>query len=340
MTSTMTKADTLDWTCQLSILEDKSTVRATFGFSTTSSEADQRELKVCCSLQIIAAYDFEHGPVQVLLSKRVKIYLDRKDVWIDHHYEFYIVLSSHPIKLLGPLGNAYWTHTLAQSECDPTARNIDPLVEMMTQFERHGPTSDVECRFVSKEGLVLDRMQAHHSVLSIYPALSEKLTLAQRNPHQRTTTTVLLAPIEAWITFERMLGFIYSGRLPREGFVPRSREWQMAFKLSREYGLEKCVSSSSWMDWHLNELRQLITDENVLELYFGWGYEHAAVAQMCVRHVAERSQVYFQGMDLGSHVMGLLSGRYQRHQSCFEFQEALIVQSMKMYAEQQNAKAK
>ncbi|KAG0009733.1 hypothetical protein BGZ80_002118 [Entomortierella chlamydospora] len=336
------KTDTHGWSCQLSVLEDKSTLRATFG----TSEANRIELKPCISLQIIAAYGLEHEPDRVLLSKRVKSehlfkrgIEYREDVWVDQHYEFYIILSSHPVKLLGPFENGYSTHTLALSECDPVARNVDPLVEMMTQFERHSATSDVEYRFVSKEGLVLDRMRAHHSILSIYPSFSEKLTLAQSNPHQRTSTTVLVAPIEAWGTFERMFGFIYSGRLPREGFVPRSSQWGLAFELSREYGLEKCTSSSPWMEWHLSELRQVITDENVLELYFGWGYEYATVAGMCVRHVAERSQVHFQGGDLGSHIMGLLRDKYQGFQGCNEFQEALVVQSMKMYAQQQSIMA-
>ncbi|KAF8975097.1 hypothetical protein BGZ46_009439 [Entomortierella lignicola] len=326
------KTDTDSWTCQLSILEDKSTLRATFG-TLANFEPNSTKLKSCCCLQIMTAYDFEHDSAQVLLSKRVK---NREDIWNDQHFDFYIVLSSNPIKLLGSFESAYWTHNLAQSECDPIARNVDPLVEMMTQFERDSPTSDVEYRFVSKEGLVLDYMRAHQSILSIYPAFSKKLTLAQRNPHQRTSTTVLMVPIETWATFERILGFIYSGRLPQEGFLPRSDQWRMAFELSREYGLESCTSSSSWMDWHLNELRQVITDDNVLELYFRWGYEHTAVTQMCVNHVAERSQVHFQGGDLGSHVMELLKSDYQGHQGCFEFQEALVVQSMKMYAKEQN----
>ncbi|KAF9199852.1 hypothetical protein BGZ49_009981 [Haplosporangium sp. Z 27] len=314
MTNIIPKTDTDSWTCQLSILEDKSTLRATFG-TLANFEPNSTKLKSCCCLQIMTAYDFEHDSAQVLLSKRVK--------------------SGHLFKR-GIECNAYWTHNLAQSECDPIARNVDPLVEMMTQFERDSPTSDVEYRFVSKEGLVLDHMRAHQSILSIYPAFSKKLTLAQRNPHQRTSTTVLMVPIETWATFERILGFIYSGRLPREGFLPRSDQWRMAFELSREYGLESCTSSSSWMDWHLNELRQVITDDNVLELYFRWGYEHTVVTQMCVNHVAERSQVHFQGGDLGSHVMELLKSDYQGHQGCLKFQEALVVQSMKMYAKEQN----
>lgn len=262
------------------------------------------------------------------------VYLDREDVWADRHYEFYIILSSHPIKLLGPLDGSNWTHSLALSESDPVARNIDPLVEMMTQFEQHSQTSDVECRFISKTGLVLDRMKAHHAILSIYPVFSEKMAQAQRNPHQRSTATVLHIPVECWAAFGRMHGYIYSGRLPREGFAPRSEQWKMSFDLMREFGLDKCVSSVPWMEWHIDELKQVITDENVLEIYFGWGHEHGKVVQLCVRHVADRSQVHFHGRDLGTYVMGLLKERYQGQKGCHEFQEALVATLMEMYAKQ------
>ncbi|KAI1316910.1 hypothetical protein EDD11_009310 [Mortierella claussenii] len=311
--STIAKIGTHEWLCQLSILDDKSTLRG-FLSPVAASDANRLEFRSCCSLQVTTARGCDPDPLQVLLSKRIKTEdLFKKGI------EY------------GP----NWTHTLALSECDPIARNVDPLVELMTQFERHAHTSDVECRFISKAGLVLDRMRAHYAVLSIYPIFSEKMMLAQRNPHHRATTTVLVAPIAIWAAFERMLGFIYSGRLPREGFAPRSEQWRIAFDLSKEYGLDKCASAALWMEWHLNELQQVITDENVLDVYFEWGYEHPILAQMCARYVAERSQVHFEDSDLGSHVIGLLKKRYQGRRGCYEFQEALVVLSIKMYAEQQ-----
>ncbi|KAF8935256.1 hypothetical protein BGZ58_005128 [Dissophora ornata] len=346
-TSTVAKPGAHEWMCQLSILEDKAMVRGTLG-PLTLSETNRVEFQSCCSLEITTvreSVDNRGDAVEVLLCEKVKSedlfkrgIEYREDIWVDHNYEFQIILSCHPIKLLGSPDNANWTHTLALSECDPVARNIDPLVEMMTQFERHAPTSDVECRFIDKAGLVLDRMRAHHAVLSIFPAFSQKLaqTQAQRNPYQRTTPTILTVPVETWPAFERMLGFIYSGRLPRDGFAPRSDQWRITFLLNQEYGLDKCTSSSSWMEWHLTELEQVITDENVLEIYFGWGFEYVAVAEMCVRHVADRSQVqHVQGRDLGAHVMGLLREKYQGRKGCHEFQEALVALLMKMYAEQQ-----
>ncbi|KAF9899050.1 hypothetical protein BX616_003333 [Lobosporangium transversale] len=340
---TVAKNGTHEWTCQLSILEDKSTVRASLA-PLTHSEAKRTEFQHCCSLQVAAPDELHPDPRHVLLSLRIKsddifkgieFHLERKDVWLDQNYEFYIILSSFPLKLLGPHNAGHWTHSLASSEFDPIARNIDPLVEMMTQFENHTSTSDVEFRFISKAGLVLDRKRAHHAVLSIYPSLSAKLTLAQHNPHQRPATTVLTAPISTWAVFEKLIGFIYSGRLPSDGYVPRSDQWRVTFDLGKEYGLNKCPSSTPWVEWHLNELQQVITDENVLEVYFGWGFEHPPVTQMCVHHVVERSQVRFQGLDLGSHVMRLLKSQYRGWRGCYEFEEALVVLTMKMYADQQ-----
>ncbi|KAF9940430.1 hypothetical protein BGZ65_007049 [Modicella reniformis] len=341
---TVAKNGTHEWRCQLSVLEDKSTIRGTLGTLSTS-EASNAEFLSCCSLQVAALQEFEPETIKVFLNKRVRsedlfkrgieFYLDREDVWLDKHYEFYIILSSYPIKLLGPPDGAHWTHSLVLSECDPIARNFDPLVEMMTRFEQHSLTSDVECRFVSKAGLVLDCMRAHHAILSIYPVFCEKMAKAQRNPHQRSTATVLLVPVERWAAFGRMLGYIYSGRLPREGFAPRSDQWKTSYELAKEHGLEKCNSSIPWMEWHLRELKQVITNENVLEIYFGWGYEHGTVAQMCIRYVADRSQIHFHGKDLGTYVMGLLKERYQGQKGCHEFQEALVALLMEMYAEQQ-----
>ncbi|KAI7815997.1 hypothetical protein BC939DRAFT_470773 [Gamsiella multidivaricata] len=344
-TGTIAKTGIHDWMCQLSILEDKSTIRGALG-PLPSTVANRVDFLLCCSFQIIPSLDQDPEGTEVLLSKKIKsddlfkrgieFYLDREDIWIDGHYEFRIILSSYPLKLLGPPDGSHWTHTLTLSECDPVARNIDPLVEMMTQFEHHIPTSDVEFRFLSKAGMVLDRLRAHHAVLSIFPVFSQMMAQAQSNPYQRALTTVLRATIDLRPAFERMLGFIYSGRLPQEGFVPRSEQWRASFLLSREYGLDKCASSIVWMEWHLCELEQVVTDENVLEIYFGWGREFASVAQMCVRHVAERSQVPFRGVDLGSYVMEVLKGRFQGQRGCFEFQEALVAMLMKMYADQQH----
>lgn len=260
--------------------------------------------------------------------------MDRQDIWIDHHYEFSIILSSLPIKLHGPLDGPHWTHALALSECDPVARNIDPLVEMMTQFEHDAATSDVDCRIATSTGQVVDHLGAHQAILSIYPAFSEKMARSQRNPHQRTTSSILVTTMEARAAFERMLSFIYSGRLPQEPFVPRSDQWRIAFELAKEYGLDKNASSRPWINWHLTELQQVITDENVLEIYFRWAYRFGRVSGMCVRHVAERSQVQFQDTTFGSYVMKQLQDRYHGHSGCSEFQEAIVVLVMKMYAQQ------
>ncbi|KAG0302926.1 hypothetical protein BGZ98_007123 [Dissophora globulifera] len=390
----LAKFEAHEWMCQLSIQEDTSTIRVALP-PLAPTDSNRLEFRTCCSLQVTTA---AHGAglvstnetscneAEVLVSKKIKsedlfersieckyfyfFYLDGDDVLVDRHYEFQIILSSLPLKLLGPPNGANWTHTLALSESDPAARNVDPLVEMMTQFERHAPTSDVEIRFVSKAGLMLDRMRAHHAVLSIYPAFSQKLLLAltqggrqQHNPHQRSVTpTVLTVPVEAWATFERMLGFIYSGRLPREGlFGPRSDQWRINFQQSQEYGLlpthigdadnhhryqhinndngNKWAASCAvpWMVWHLNELRQVITNDNVLELYFGWGLDFVMVAEMCVRHVADRSQMqHGKGRDLGTYVMEQLKGRYQGRRGSHEFQEALVALLMKTYAGQRH----
>ncbi|KAK3807881.1 MAG: hypothetical protein J3Q66DRAFT_444933 [Benniella sp.] len=340
-TSATAKNGTHEFMCQLTLLEDKSTIRGTLG-PLPASDVNRTEFKSCCSLQVAAVRESEPQ----VLTQRVKsddlfkrgfeFYLDRTDVWRDQHYEFYIILSSYPIKLLGPPDGAQWTHSLALSESDPSARNIDPLVEMMTRFELDGRTSDAEFRFISRDGLVQERMTAHHAILSIYPALTEKLTQSQRNPHQRTTTTVLYIPLEYRVGFGRMLGFIYSGRLPSEGFAPRSDHWKMDFALTREYGLDRCIRSIPWMEWHIHELKQVITDENVLEIYFGWGHEYGHVVQLCVRHVADRSQIHFHGRDFGTYVMEILKERYQGQKGYHEFHESLVSLLMEMYADQQH----
>ncbi|KAF9179110.1 hypothetical protein BGZ51_007240 [Haplosporangium sp. Z 767] len=340
---TIAKAGIHEWSCQLMVLEDTTTIRATLG-PMSHSISTQAELDPCCSLQVVSAPESGPSTAQVLMNKNIRgedlfkrgieFYLDRQDIWTDHHYEFSIILSSLPIKLLGPLDGPHWTHTLALSECDPVARNIDPLVEMMTQFEHDAPTSDVDCHIATSTGQVIDHLRAHQAILSIYPAFSEKMTRSQRNPHQRTTSSILVTTMEARAAFERMLSFIYSGRLPQEPFVPRSDQWRIVFELAKEYDLDKSASSRPWINWHLTELQQVITDENVLEIYFRWAYRFGRVAGICVRHVAERSQVQFQGTTFGSYVMKQLQDRYHGHAGCSEFQEAIVMFVMKMYIQQ------
>ncbi|KAG0244283.1 hypothetical protein B0O80DRAFT_491190 [Mortierella sp. GBAus27b] len=332
-----------DWMCQLQITEDRM-IRGTLN-PLPDSKVNRKEFQSCCSLQVAIVEEYSPQGMQLILGQRItsehlfkrgiEFYLYQEDVWADQHYEFYIILSSYPIKLLGLPDGPHGTHTLALSESDPGARNIDPLVEMMTQFEQHGQTSDVEFRFVSKAGLVLDRLKAHYAILSNYPAFTEMMAQVQRNPHKRSRSTVFHVPVEYKAAFGRMLGFIYSGRLPGEGFAPRSDQWKVSFELTRVYRLDKCISSTPWVRWHTGELRRLITDENVLEIYFSWGYEYGHVVQLCVRHVADRLQVHFHGNDLGTYVMGLLKERYQGQKGYHEFQEALVATLMEMYAEQQ-----
>ncbi|KAF9430050.1 hypothetical protein BGZ76_000991 [Entomortierella beljakovae] len=65
------RANQSGWKCQLSILEDKSTLRANLEpFDITV--ANRMELKLCCTLQVMTIYDFDGGSVQVLMTKRIK----------------------------------------------------------------------------------------------------------------------------------------------------------------------------------------------------------------------------------------------------------------------------
>ncbi|KAG0216078.1 hypothetical protein BGX28_005973 [Mortierella sp. GBA30] len=343
--ATADKTGTYEWKCQLSLLDDASTVRATLG-PVPRSTYSHALLDLCCSLQVIASAESDSNTAHILLSRRIKekdlfkrgveFYMDHQDIWINHHYEFSVILSSLPVKLLGLPDGPSWTHSLALSECDPIARNVDPLVEMLTRFERDALTADVDCRFLSSTGQIIHQLRAHRAILSIYPVFSEKIVRSPLSPRcQRSVFSALDYPLEARASFERLLGFIYSGKLPREPFVPRSDEWRLTFDLTKEYGLDKSSSAEPWMDWHLEALQEAITDEDVLEIYFGWGYLHRRVSRMCVQHVAERSQIQFREKDLGTYVMEQLRDRYRGQQGCSEFQEALVILSMSMYANQQ-----
>ncbi|KAF9966418.1 hypothetical protein BGZ70_002392 [Mortierella alpina] len=270
-----------------------------------------------------------------LLKGGVEFYLNRQDIWVDQFYEFLVILSSFPLKLLGPPDGPHWTHALALSESDPVARNIDPLVEMLTRFERHLPTTDVECRVVSPKGQIVGQLRAHRAILSVYPALSEKLSRSSFS----STGYILDVPLIARGSFEAMLSFIYSEKLPRDLFVPRSEQWEATFGLAKEFGLDKHENSEPWMDWHLSALHQAITDEDVLEIFFEWGHRYRRVTQMCVEHVAERFQVPFREKNLGTFVMDQLRNRYQGRQGCCEFQEALVFMTMKSYALQRQQHA-
>ncbi|KAF9563895.1 hypothetical protein EC968_004664 [Mortierella alpina] len=344
------KTGTHEWTCQLSILEDAATVRATLR-TTLRPTPNQALLSLCRCLQVAAYVESDSGTTHVLLHQRIKdgdlfqggveFYLNRQDVWVDQFYEFSVTLSSLPMKLLGPPDGPHWTHSLALSESDPVARNIDPLVEMLTRFERHLPTTDVECRVVSPKGQILGQLRAHRAILSVYPAFSERLSRSSFNksPSGYHGSFILEVPMVARGPFEALLSFIYSGKLPREPFVPRSEQWEIAFSLAKEFGLDKNENSEPWMDWHLSALHQAITDEDVLEIFFGWGHRHRRVAQMCVEHVAERFQAQFREKDLGTFVMDQLRNRYQGREGCLEFQEALVFLTMKSYALQRQQQA-
>ncbi|KAF9979857.1 hypothetical protein BGZ75_009136 [Mortierella antarctica] len=344
------KTGTHEWTCQLSILEDAATVRATLR-TTLQSATYQALLELCRCLQVAACGESDSGAAHVLLHQRIKdgdllkggveFYLSRQDIWVDQFYEFSVILSSFPLKLLGPPDGPHWTHSLALSESDPAARNIDPLVEMLTRFERHLPTTDVECRLISLKGQILGQLRAHRAILSVYPALSEKLSRSSSSerPSGYQGSFILDVPIVARASFEALLSFIYSGKLPREPFVPRSEQWEIAFGLAKEFGLDKSENCEPWMDWHLSVLQQTITDEDVLEIFFGWGHRHRRVTQMCVEHVLERFQVQFREKDFGTFVMEQLGNRYQGREGCSEFQEALVFVTMRSYARQRQQQA-
>lgn len=274
-----------------------------------------------------------------LLCLSPLVYVDRQDVLVDrHYYEFTLILSSLHIKLLGPPDGTQETHTLALSESDPVARNVDPLVEMMTQFHQHTPTADVECRFIDRNGHVRLCVRAHQAILSIYPTFSEKMVQAQSNPYLRSknTVVVLQMPVESCAAFQRMLEFIYSGKLPIEAFNPRDNEqWKTVFDLTKEHGIDRNPNSMPWIDWHLQELKQVLTEENVLEIYFAWGYAHEDVMRLCVDHVAERQHVQYQGKEFNSVVLDMIKSRFMGKPGCREFQDAFVTRGWGVYANQQ-----
>lgn len=68
---TAAKDGTHEWMCQLSILEDKSTIRGTLG-PLPASEVNRTELQPCCTLQITSVREYEPHGMQVVLNKRVK----------------------------------------------------------------------------------------------------------------------------------------------------------------------------------------------------------------------------------------------------------------------------
>ncbi|KAG0055145.1 hypothetical protein BGZ89_002469 [Linnemannia elongata] len=358
-----------EWLCQLSILDDKTTVRGLLGPLIDPERKKAAVLASCRTLQVatvprttpIGANDTQgqtysttsnkdnNKNPRVLYAKSfqcedffrqgIEFYLDRHDVLVDrHYYEFTLILSSLHIKLLGPPDGPQDTHTLALSESDPLARNVDPLVEMMTQFHQHIPTADVECRFIDRNGHVRLCVRAHQAILSTYPAFSEKMAQAQSNPYLRSKNTivVLQMPVESCAAFQRMLEFIYSGKLPIEAFNPRDNEqWKKAFDLAKEYGLDRSPNSMPWMDWHLQELKQVLTEENVLEIYFAWGYAHEDVMRLCVDHVAERQHVQYQGKEFNSAVLDMIKGQFIGKPGCREFQDAFVTRGWGVYANQQ-----
>ncbi|KAF9120993.1 hypothetical protein BGW39_010928 [Mortierella sp. 14UC] len=355
--STVAKAGLHEWLCQLSILDDKSTVRGLLGPLVDPELQKAAALASCSTLQVAtvpqdssstgtASKSTTTTSSRVLYAKTIQSEdLFRQgveysqDVLADrHYYEFTLVLSSLHIKLLGPPDGPQETHTLALSECDPVARNVDPLVEMMTQFQQHTPTTDVECRFIDRNGHVRDYIRAHQAILSIYPTFSEKMAQAQSDPYQRSknVVVVLQLPVEACAAFQRMLEFIYSGKLPIEAFNPSNNEqWKRAFDLAREYGLDHSPNSAPWMEWHLQELKQVLTEENVLEIYFAWGFAHEDVAGLCVDRVSERQHVQYQGREFHSVVRDMIKTRFLGKPGCREFQDAFVNRGWASYANQQ-----
>ncbi|KAF9907464.1 hypothetical protein EC991_010928 [Linnemannia zychae] len=355
--STVAKAGLHEWLCQLSIFDDKATVRGLLGPLVDPELKKATALASCCSLQV-ASVPQDSSPtsnssksttttaLQILYAKTIQsedLFRQgveyRQDVLVDrYYYEFTLILSSLHIKLLGPPNGPQETHTLALSECDPVARNVDPLVEMMTQFQQHTPTTDVECRFIDRNGHVRDYIRAHQAILSVYPTFSEKMAQAQSNPYQRSknVVVVLQLPVETCVAFQRMLEFIYSGKLPIEAFNPRNNEqWKRTFDLAKEYGLDHSLNSAPWMEWHLQELKQVLTEENVLEIYFAWGFAHEDVARLCVDHVSERQHVQYQGREFHSVVRDMIKTRFLGKPGCREFQDAFVNRGWASYANQQ-----
>ncbi|KAG0049204.1 hypothetical protein BGZ83_005980 [Gryganskiella cystojenkinii] len=376
----LAKLGTYDWTCQLSILEEAETIRATLA-PIPATKANVAALGECCTLQVLgrpptpsasslalrnneflgpADPDFSLKPVLVtkrlrredIFSRGIEFYLDYDTVWTsddenhhnnnlrsdsyhshrphrgnsirhNNHFAFSIILSTHPIKLLGPLDGPKWTHALKASETDPGDRTIDPLVEMMICFQSHSPSTDILFKFLSPlTGEEVEEIRAHQAILSIYPAFSERVFAAQadRNPHLRRTTTatirgaartaevdgssssvtVLQMSSDRFEAFERMMSFIYSGLIPYSSFsiLPGNNkggsggsgidQWKTTFELLKEYGLSKCLSARPWLDWHTRQLRRLLTEENVLDVYFSWGFAHETVARDCVEFLVKR----------------------------------------------------
>ncbi|KAG0218407.1 hypothetical protein BGX33_007549 [Mortierella sp. NVP41] len=351
--SVVAKAGLHEWLCQLSILDDKTTVRGLLGPLVDNELKKAAALASCCTLQVATGSYDPTAPTsttdsQVLYAKTiqsedlfrqgVEFYMDKQDVLVDHHYyEFTLILSSLHIKLLGPPDGPQETHTLALSESDPVARNVDPLVEMMTQFQRHNATADVEFRFIDHNGHARETLRAHQAILSIYPIFSEKMVQAQSNPYQRSKKQIIVIelPVETFLSFLTLLGFIYSGKLPNEAFNPRDTLWKQAFDLAKEYGLDRSLNSAPWMEWHRRELEQVMTDENVLEIYFVWGYQHEEVARMCVDHVNDRQHVQYQGREFHGFVQEMIKGRFMGKPGCREFQDALVNRGLNVYAHQQ-----
>lgn len=70
-TSATAKNGAHELMCQLTLLEDKATIRGTLG-PLPASEASRNDFKSCCTLQVAAVQEFEPHVMQVLLSQRVK----------------------------------------------------------------------------------------------------------------------------------------------------------------------------------------------------------------------------------------------------------------------------
>ncbi|GJJ76182.1 hypothetical protein EMPS_08541 [Entomortierella parvispora] len=411
------KLGTHDWRCQLSILEDRHTLRATI-IPVPATEANMSALGDCCTLQVLGtSLDLSDRVTSlnkpVLLVKRIRseeifsrgieFYMDRDSVFADSHFAFSLILSTHPVKLLGPPNGAHWTHTLKRSDCDPADRTIDPLVEMLIRFKSHLPSTDVLFKFLSPAtGEVVESIPAHQAILSIYPVFSERMfaARAEGNPHLRDRwqqrmreadggeRVEMEMTVDRFEAFERMLGFMYSGLLPHTGFhlvssqhqkrhvgkeagggggntAGKADQWKMTFELAQEYGLEKSLSARPWMDWHRQVLKKLLTEENVLEVYFGWGYAHGSVARDCVeflvnRPVAPLSFFFFQPQqqqqqqqqgreeqqgsssptttartlfvnESNSHVLRIVKEQYGGRPGCVEFQDMFVRLKMELY---------
>jgi hypothetical protein len=90
------------------------------------------------------------------------------------------------------------------------------------------------------------------------------------------------------------------------------------------------------MEWHLQELKQVLTEENVLEIYFAWGFAHNDVANLCVNHVSERQHVQYQGREFHSVVRDTIKDRFLGKPGCREFQDAFVNRGWASYANQQH----